>query len=81
MAADQHHQEPDIHASIGVMTHNRWHLDPARFPQRLDLDMSESALESLEQLSRRTGRSIRDLAADLLSRSVAVQERRTRRSG
>lgn len=55
------------------MTHNRWHLDPGRFPQRLDLDLSESALECLERLSRRTGRSIRDLAADLLSRSAAGQ--------
>jgi hypothetical protein len=72
-AAHQRHRASDNHASIGVMTHNHWHLDPARFPQRLDLAISEPALERLEQLSRSTGRSIGDLAADLLSRTVAAQ--------
>ena len=55
------------------MNHNRWHLDPLRFPQRLDLDLSDRALDHLDRLSAKTGRSVSDLAADLLSQALADQ--------
>lgn len=55
---------------MGRMTHDRWTLDPSRFPQRLDLDHSDQALSQLERLSARTGRSVGDPAADLLSQAI-----------
>jgi hypothetical protein len=46
-------------------------LDPSLFPKRLDLDLSDEALERLRHLSARTGRSVSDLAADLLHQALA----------
>ena len=46
-------------------------LDPSLFPRRLDLDLSDEALERLRRLSARTGRSVSDLAADLLHQALA----------
>jgi hypothetical protein len=39
-------------------------------PRRLDLELSEEVFAALEALSRRTGRSIRDLVEDFISQSV-----------
>ena len=55
------------------MNHNRWRLDPSRFPKRLDLDLSDRVLDHLDRLSAKTGRSVSDLAADLLSQPLADQ--------
>lgn len=60
--------------SIIAMDSDLFQLDPSRFPQRIDLELSEEAIDRLEHLSRKTGRSIRDLAADLLSQACADQE-------
>lgn len=46
-------------------------LDPSRFPRRLDLDLSDQAVERLQRLSASTGRSVSDLAADLLQQALA----------
>ena len=43
-----------------------WVLDPSRMPRRLDLEVSEEVYEALEALSRRTGRSVRDLVEDFI---------------
>jgi len=48
-----------------------WKLDPCKMPRRLDLDLSEEVYDALEALSRRTGRSIRDLVEDFIAQSVA----------
>jgi hypothetical protein len=48
-----------------------WKLDPSRMPRRLDLEVSEEVYEALEVLSRRTGRSIRDLVEDFIAQSIA----------
>lgn len=48
-----------------------WRLDPSRMPRRLDLELNEEAYEALEVLSRRTGRSIRDLVEDFIAQSIA----------
>ena len=63
-------------ASIGIiaMASDLFQLDPSRFPQRIDLELSEEALDHLERLSSKTGRSIRGIAADLLSQACADQE-------
>jgi len=39
-------------------------------PRRLDLEVSEEVYEALEVLSRRTGRSIRDLVEDFIAQSI-----------
>lgn len=58
-----------------VMHKYAWRLDPSHFPRRIDLDLSEVALERLQRLSAQTGRSIRDIAADLLCQGLADQGR------
>ena len=40
-------------------------------PKRLELDLSDEVYEALDALSRRTGRSIRDLVEDCIAQSVA----------
>jgi Ribbon-helix-helix protein, copG family len=57
-------------ARISTMTHNPWRLDPARFPQRVDLDLPDEVMDALELLSARTGRSLRDLIPDLLAQEL-----------
>jgi len=49
---------------------DRFSLDPSRFPQRLDLDLPADVLQRLEALARRRGRSVKDMAADLLSQAI-----------
>jgi hypothetical protein len=38
------------------------------------MDLSPKAMAHLEALSARTGRSIRDIAADLISQAIADQQ-------
>lgn len=59
------------------MTEDCWRLDPTRFPQRIDLELSGALMDDLERLSARTGRPVRDLAADLLSQAIADQGQTT----
>ncbi len=40
-------------------------------PRRLELELSEEAYAALELLSRRTGRSIRDLVEDVIAQSIS----------
>lgn len=54
------------------MNNQSWNVDPARLPKRIDLELSAEVYERLEDLSRRTGRSIRDLAEEMIYRQ-AVQ--------
>lgn len=49
---------------------NAWKLDPSRMPRRLDLELSDTVYEALEQMSKRTGRPIRDLVEVLIAQSV-----------
>lgn len=49
---------------------DRYRLDPARFPQRVELDLSEELVRHLETMAARTGLSLNDLITDLLSRQV-----------
>jgi len=45
-------------------------LDPGEFPRPLDLEVSEEVFSCLQALSTKTGRSISEIATELLSRSV-----------
>lgn len=53
------------------MGQDLWRFDPAIFPRRLDLVLSDHALDQLERLSLSSGRSMRDLAADLLCQAIS----------
>ena len=48
----------------------KWQLDSGEFPRRLDLEVSEEVFSYLQALSAKTGRSISEIATELLSRSV-----------
>lgn len=54
----------------GDESSNRYRLDPARFPKRLDLELSEPLLQRLEELAMRSGRSIDDVITEILSRQM-----------
>ena len=47
-----------------------WRLDPSRFPQRLDLELTAEVYEVLAAISERTGRSISEVAVEMLSRQT-----------
>ena len=50
----------------------RWRLDPAQFPKRIDLDLTPECLSKLKHISARTGRSISDIASELICQSSAA---------
>lgn len=75
--SELHRPTSICHASISVMTEDCWRLDPTRFPQRIDLELSGALMDDLERLSASTGRPVRDLAADLLSQAIADQGQTT----
>ena len=56
-----------IHSAV---PHDPWRLNPARFPRRLDLELTDDVYESLQRLSVKTERPMRDLAADLICRQI-----------
>jgi len=47
-----------------------WRLDPAHFPRRVDLDLSPDLHAMLERIAAATGRSISEVALELLSRAL-----------
>ena len=49
---------------------SRFRLDPARFPKRLDLELSEPLLRHLEELAMRSGRSLNEVITEILSRQM-----------
>jgi hypothetical protein len=51
-------------------TSDPWSLDPAKFPQRVDLELTDEVYAVLVAISERTGRSISEVAAEILSRDI-----------
>ena len=51
-------------------TSDPWRLDPAKFPQRVDLELTDEVYAVLVAISERTGRSIAEVAAEILSRDI-----------
>ncbi len=49
-------------------TGDPWRLDPARFPQRVDLELNDEAYAALAAISESTGRSIAEVAVEMLAR-------------
>jgi len=54
----------------GSDAEERYRLDPAKFPRRIDLELSEPLLSHLEQMAARRGSSINDLITEMLSRQL-----------
>ena len=46
-------------------------LDPYRFPRRLDLDLSEEVYGRLLAISQESGRTVQEIAAEILRSCVA----------
>ncbi|MCS5697697.1 hypothetical protein NZK32_01375 [Cyanobium sp. FGCU-52] len=47
-----------------------WQLNPRHFPRRIDLDLSPDVHAMLERTATATGRSISEVALELLSRAL-----------
>ena len=63
---DTVHPEP-----VGVGDEDaRYRLSPELFPRGLQLQLSDEALRALQALSARTGRSISEIAEELISRGL-----------
>lgn len=57
-----------------AMRDTTWRLSTSKLPQRVELDLPAEIHACLEQLSARSGRSLRDLAEDLIHRSASRQQ-------
>ena len=49
-------------------TTNYLRLDPGDFPKRIELELSEEAIEKITRLAEKTGRSFSEVATDILSK-------------
>ena len=56
------------------MADNKFVLDSSLFPKPLELPLSEESLVRLEKLAARTGRSLSEVATDLLARSLSATD-------
>lgn len=45
-------------------------LDPKLFPVRLDLELTEEVIESLQSIASATGRSLSEVVTDILSKKA-----------
>ena len=51
----------------------RFRLDPARFPQRLDLELPEELVEQLQRLAHQTDRSLSEVVHNLICKQLKQQ--------
>ncbi len=66
MVSDTPGDECNIEAS--------WQLNPRHFPRRIDLDLSPDLHAMLERMAAATGRSISEVALELLSRAMVSDQ-------
>jgi predicted HicB family RNase H-like nuclease len=52
------------------MNESDYSLDPSRFPRRLELNLSAELHSQLQELARRSGRSIDEIILQQLDRSL-----------
>jgi hypothetical protein len=45
-------------------------LDPKQFPKRIELELPEEVFEAMQKAADETGRSISEIATDILSRAT-----------
>jgi hypothetical protein len=51
-----------------------WQLNPTQFPRRIDLHLGPDVHSMLERIAAATGRSISEVALELLSRALFSKE-------
>jgi hypothetical protein len=54
-------------------TDPRFRLDPARFPQRLELDLPEELVERLQRIAEQKDRSLSELIHNLVCQQLKEQ--------
>lgn len=59
-----------VRALLAPMSGEDFHLEPSRFPQRLDLELDPLVIQRLQELADRSGRSISEVATELLGRQM-----------
>jgi hypothetical protein len=47
-----------------------YRLNPNQFPRQIELELSEKALEEIQKIAKRTGRSFCEVATHTLSRDI-----------
>jgi hypothetical protein len=57
-----------------LVADNKFVLNPNLFPKPLELTLSDESLVRLEKLAARTGRSLSEVATDLLARSLSATD-------
>lgn len=55
------------------MSDAKWRMDLAKLPRRLQLEISDELYLHLHRISQRTGRPLRDIAADLVCQALSRQ--------
>lgn len=45
-------------------------LDPKDFPKRIEVELSEEAAEKIKAIAQKTGRSLSEVATDILSKAT-----------
>jgi hypothetical protein len=50
-----------------------YRLDPRQFPRRIELELAEEIFEAMQKLADATGRSVSEIATDILSRDIEEQ--------
>ena len=45
-------------------------VDPKQFPRRLEIELSEEALNEIQNIAKATGRSVSEVATDILSKGI-----------
>lgn len=53
-------------------TDSAFRLDPKLFPVRLDIELTEEVIESLQSIASATGRSLSEVATDILSQKAGL---------
>ena len=59
------------HQPAGEVAGDPWVLDPRRMPRRLVLDLPEPVLARLRELAARSGRSVDEIALDLIEAQLS----------
>ena len=51
---------------------DRYRLKPEHLPKHLELEVDPQVLQALEQMSQRSGRSLNEIALELLSKALGA---------
>lgn len=66
----QFHPLTEKSEMVKVEADSAFRLDPKLFPVRLDLELTEEVIESLQSIASATGRSLSEVVTDILSKKA-----------